>query len=50
VAAAEVGRRAHWVVVGCLKKPGEILGVALIDHVIIGGETRFTSLRRRGSM
>ena len=31
-----------------LKKAGEILGVSLLDHVIIGSDEQFVSLREKG--
>jgi len=31
-----------------LKKAGEILGVTLLDHVIIGSDEQFVSLREKG--
>ncbi len=31
-----------------LKNAGEIVGIALLDHVIIGEEDKFTSLREKG--
>jgi len=31
-----------------LKEAGEILGVELLDHIIIGDEETYVSLRERG--
>jgi DNA repair protein RadC len=31
-----------------LKKAGEILGIAVLDHVIIGSDGQFTSLKEQG--
>ena len=31
-----------------LKKAGDILGIALLDHVIIGSDGQFTSLKEQG--
>ena len=33
-----------------LKNAGEIMGIDVLDHVIIGDRGRFTSLREKGYM